>query len=345
MAKKRARVRVDESDSKEPTQYYFTSTEKNVPLLHSGCNMLDQVLGGGWAGGRILNLVGDKSTAKTALATEMVINFLKDFPDGKAAYRDAEEAFDEDYAAEMGMPVDQVDFGDPDNPIETIEAFYSDLDSFTDSCKKSNVPGLYVMDSLDALSDEAEMERAITKGSYGGDKQKKLNEMFRKLKGKCRRANVTLLIVSQVRENIGVTFGEKYRRNGGKGLDHYCSQILWLAHVGLLKRTVNKITRPYGIQIKAKCKKNKVGLPFRECDMQFIFGYGIDDLEATLSFLKSVNKLGEVDVPKDIGAFMKKLHEEGDVKTYRKLLKKANAVANRIWQEAEISFIPKARKY
>ncbi|KAH0537147.1 hypothetical protein GP486_008838, partial [Trichoglossum hirsutum] len=213
---------------------------------------------GGLALGRTANVVGDKSTAKTGTATEVMINFTQQYQDGDVAYRESEGAWDDAYAEAMGLPVARIDFGDPDNPIQTIEDFVRDFTAFVEKQLKSKRPGLYILDSLDALSDEDEMEQDIGKGTYGMNKAKKLSILFRTITKKQEKANVLLLIVSQVRENINAgLFGEKYKRSGGKALDFYASQVFWLANMGMLKRSVNKVERAYGIKLKAVVKKNK----------------------------------------------------------------------------------------
>lgn len=299
MAKQREKLEIESTVS----NIYFS--EKTIKFISSGCTILDCVLGGGYPLGRVVNIVGDRSTAKTALATEAVINFLRQYPDGVAYYRETEASFDKSYALSMGMPLDKVDFGDEDAPLLTVEDLAKDLDSFVDQQIKAKTPGIYVIDSLDALSDEAEME-ATGQAGFGMQKAKLLSIMFRKVTRKIERANVLLLVVSQVRENIGVSFGEKYRRSGGKALDFYASQVVWLAHLKTLKRTISKVERPYGVLIKAKTKKNKVAMPFRECEFPFIFGYGVEDLEASIAWLKSVGKVFEIvseyEIAQDVAA-------------------------------------------
>jgi recombination protein RecA len=337
---KRERATVTEPKAKNS---YFTTKKEKIKFISSGCAVLDCALGGGFALGRTVNVVGDKSTSKTGLATEALINFLHSYPDGRAAYRETEAAYDPDYAAAMGLPVDKIDFGKTDSPLITVEDFYNDFNEFCDEQLKAKKPGIYVLDSLDALSDQAEVERDIDKGSYGGAKAKKMSEMFRKMTRKQEQANVLLFIVSQVRDNIGVMFGEKHTRSGGKALDFYASQILWLAHIKILKRTVNKVERPYGIEIRAKVKKNKVGLPLREADYTFEFGFGINDLLASVDWLKEVDRLedltdrglkGELD-------YIKSLDDE----QYAIERKAAARVVTQIWAEIEEGFLPKRKKY
>ena len=275
----------------KPKPSYFVGEKPSIKFLPSGCTLLDCALGGGYALGRIVNIVGDRSTAKTALATEAMINFVVQYPAGQAAYRESEAAFDKSYAEAMGLKLNKIDFGDEDKPLLTVEDFAKDLDRFLDEQTKANAPGIYVLDSLDALSDDAEMDAEFGKATYGMNKAKALSTMFRKMARKIERSKVLLLIVSQVRENIGVTFGEKNRRAGGKALDFYASQVLWLAAIKTLKRTIKGVERPYGVTIRANIKKNKVGLAFRKCDFDFIFGYGVEDLGASIEWLAEVGRL------------------------------------------------------
>ena len=319
----------------QPNIYFL---DRKVQFISSGCTVLDCVLGGGWALGRVCNIVGDRSTAKTALATEAVINFLRQFPDGAAFYRETEAAFDKSYASSMGLPLNRVDFGDENEPLMTIEAFARDLDAFIDKQTKSKTPGIYVLDSLDALSDEGEMSREVGEGTYGMAKAKNLSILFRKMARKLERTNILLLVVSQVRENIGVSFGEKYKRSGGKALDFYASQVLWLAHIETLKRTINKVSRPFGVIIKAKTKKNKVAMPFRECEFPFIFNYGVEDLEASLGWLRSVGKLELAGIDADS---VPKMTDD----QYREAQGKAAETVKTVWAEIEQKFAPQRSKY
>src|SRR5262245_5922907 len=292
---------------KPPTvSNYFVADKPYLQFVSSGCTLLDCALGGGYVLGRITNIVGDKSTAKTALATEALTNFLIQYPKGLAAYRDAEAAFDQHYAEAMGLQIDRVDFGPEDKPLSTVEDFTTDLTKFLTKAAASGKGGIYVLDSLDSLSDEAEMDRDTGKASYGMAKAKLLSELFRKNARKLADARVLLLIISQVRDNIGAMFGDKHKRSGGRALDFYASQVLYLAPLGTLKSTKNKVQRPYGIEIRAKIRKNKVALPFREVDMEFHFGYGVEDIRACVNWLDEVDRLKDIHISKsDVKDYLK----------------------------------------
>jgi recombination protein RecA len=317
---------------------YFVGEKAGIDFISSGCTLLDCALGGGYAIGRIVNIVGDKSTSKTALAIEAMINFLLKYPEGAVRYCETEAAFDTDYAAAMGLPEEKVDFGDA--AVMTVEDFARDFDKFLDTQIKAKTPGIYVVDSLDALSDEAEMDREVGAASYGMAKAKMLSEFFRKTARRIEQSQVLLLVVSQVRENIGVTFGEKYRRAGGKALDFYASQIFWLSAVKQLKRTINKIERTYGVMILAKVKKNKVGLQFREASFDFIFGFGVDDVGASVRWLNEVGHFAGT-TPKEYLALIADMSDANYNEERRSLAKSVKQA----WAEVETSFLPTRSKY
>jgi recombination protein RecA len=266
---------------------YFAAPAKGVQFCHSGCVTLNCTLGGGWAEERVINIVGDKSSGKTLLCIEASANFALAHPKAKIYYREAESAFDREYARALGMPIDRIDFNEPGD-MNTVEDFYNDL---LDVCRASrSQPALYILDSLDALSDEAELARAIDAKSYG-TKAKKMSELFRRLIRELKNSKVTLIIVSQVRDKIGILFGDKVGRTGGKALDFYASQVLYLSHLKTIIKKVGvgkKLKRVTGIRIRARLKKSKVGLPLRECEFVLKFGWGIDDENASADFLASI---------------------------------------------------------
>jgi recombination protein RecA len=262
---------------------YFASAKENINFVRTGCTLLDCVLGGGWPIGRISNIVGDKSTGKTLLAMEGMANFSRQY-DGRRRYNEIESAFDLDYANQglgMGINDDEVCID-----CDTIEDFYNDFETFLGVDDK---PKFYILDSLDALSSKAEQDRKMEDGNYGDGKAKKMSEFFRRKKRDIEKAQCALVIVSQIRDNIGAgMFAKKHTRSGGKALDFYSSLTLWLAYLGKVEQTKNHVKRQVGVNIKAKTEKNKVGLPFRECEFQITFGYGIEDDLASLAWLKEI---------------------------------------------------------
>ncbi|MCK5235405.1 MAG: hypothetical protein KAR06_00355 [Deltaproteobacteria bacterium] len=319
---------------------YFTDNNKGIDFVSSGCELLNCALGGGWPLGRVVNIVGDRSSGKTLLAIEACANFVKDFPEGGIEYHEAEAAFDKRYAQALGMPVDKIEFTEGSDG--TVEGLF---ESLRDRCEKQqksgNKPFLYIIDSLDALSDRSEKDRDIDAGTFGGNKAKKMSELFRRLIVDLENSNILLVVVSQVRDNIGVTFGAKHTRSGGKALDFYASIVLWLSEKGKIKKTIRGVERPVGIQVKAHCKKNKVSLPYRECEFPIIFGYGVDDLIANLDWLIKVKELPDEFAGKTAKQIAFLLRNAKAVETINGL----NTIVRLLWAEIESEFLPKETKY
>lgn len=321
---------------------YFVGS-KGIKFFSSGCTLLDNALGGGYAQGRVINVVGDKSTGKTLLAIEACANFALTCPNGLIRYKEAEAAFDKGYAEILGMPLDRVSF---EEDFDTIEEVQKDIEIFRKKCVDNKAPGLYIIDSLDALSDKAELERDMEKGTYNLAKPKLMSEMFRREKRKWQKANITILIISQVRDKINATFGRKWTRSGGRALDFYASQVLYLAEIKKIYKTVRGIKRSHGVVIRAKVTKNKVGIPFREVDFSLIFGYGIDDMLASIDWLKTVKALRVIGLNASIRPVQeaKKVKELPRVKRLKKMEQIASAVTAE-WINIEREFLPSERKY
>ena len=321
---------------------HFLAPSKSLGFIKSGCTLLDLVLGGGWPLGRISNIVGDKSTGKTLLAIEACANFVRDYPKARIWYAEAEGAFDRDYAEALGMPTHRVKFSEP----STVEEFEHHLRKQIDWCNRTGRPGLYILDSLDALSDEKELARDPNKGSYGTEKAKHMSQMFRKLVRNVKNANIHVLVISQVRDKIGVSFGRKTTRSGGRALDFYASQVIYLAHLGDLTRTRKGQKRVVGVHVRAKCDKNKIGLPRRECEFLIRFGYGVDDIRASIDYLTKAKELKRADIDSR-NAAIRLLEEmdELDNAAYRTLARAVKSAVKKVWAETEKSFLPKRRKY
>lgn len=327
---------------------YFTSdkSESGLEFFSTGCVGLDEALGGGWVLGRVSNIVGDRSAGKTLLAIEAAANFKMTYPDGHIRYGESEAAFDEAYAEAMGMPIEAVEFNPEGKALKTVEEFFNDLRRVMRENKGKRI--LYILDSLDALSDDAEAKRDIDEGSYSMTKQKKLSELFRRAVQEIEESQLHLMIISQIRDKIGVTFGETKTRSGGKALDFYCTHILWLHEIGKIKKTIDKVERVTGINVKAKVKKNKVGLPFREFTYPVLFGYGIDDLMASCDWLVEVGKserLADVDMSTaGYKVRVGNLRNKGGSEV-RETREKLRAIIQKEWREIDRKFLPRAGKY
>lgn len=338
---------IDEEDALPLPSYFASGSSKtNIAWSSSGCCVFDEALGGGYALGRVVNIVGDKSSGKTLLAMEACANFARDYSNGWIRYAETEAAFDPEYAGALGIPMDRIMLNPSGAPMRTVEAVYADMVDSMDKFKGR--PGVYIVDSLDAITDEAEEKRDFDEGSYGGTKPKQIGKLFRLLVERFHAQQVLVIIISQLRDKLNVTFGETKTRSGGRALDFYATHIVWLAELSKEKKTIAKNERIIGVNVQAYVKKNKVGLAFRKVDYPILYGYGIDDLTAGIEWLIENHcevVLDELDVSKS-GYKVKitALRNRGGVAVaeYRA---KVNAVVRREWQRIETGFLPKAKKY
>lgn len=334
---KRVQRVVRKSDS---SGNYFATPNEHLRFIPTGSTMLNLALGGGWVEGRVSNIIGDKSTGKTLQCIEACANFAAKYPKGKVRYRESESAFDNAYAKALGFPIERIDFG---GHMRTVEDFFKDMQKIIAGSKTDE---LVILDSLDALSDDAELARDVGEGSYGTGKAKMLSEMFRRLIADMENKRVTLIIVSQVRDNIGA-FGlqRKWTRSGGKALDFYASQVVVLANTGRLTQTILGQKRATGIKVKASIDKNKVGLPYREALYQIRFGYGLDDAQSMVDFLHETKRLKQVDVrPDEVKGFLNYLLELPREEMDREMAN-LTKVCTETWYEIEQRTLTSRSKY
>jgi len=281
--------------------------KERVEFLGSGSTTLNLALSGkgkkgGWARGRIVNIVGDGSSGKTLLALELAFwcwKFIRKtqssiFPKVRKViiiYNNCEGVMDfpieQMYGKEFVESVEWV-------CIKTIEHMGRDYLRRINALTKGTFL-LYFIDSWDALESMASSKRMDEsvesdkepKGSYALEKQKYASSFFSNLAGKMEsnKVDATLIIISQVRTKIGVTFGKKVYRAGGKALDFYVHQAAWLREVEKLRKTKRGKKRVYGIRCEAKVERSKVAIPFRESEFTILFNYGLDDVNSMADFL------------------------------------------------------------
>ena len=272
-------------------------------FINSGSTLLNLALTGnednGWKLGSVSNIIGDRSSGKTLLAIEAATLFINNCPKGldpKVYYYEAEAAFDQEYAASLGMPIDKIEFREG----ETIEELFSSLQEICKDAKK-NEGILVILDSLDALTSLADLKKDFGKQDYDR-KAAKVSELFRKMIRPMQVANVHLMIISQIRENISsMPFAPKWRRSGGKALDFYATHIVWLLES---KKLLNeKTTFVYGIDVEVKVTKNKVSAPYRTVKFPVIFGYGVDNIDSMLKFLTNEKLPKAIRIGKAPGGF------------------------------------------
>jgi RecA/RadA recombinase len=256
--------------------------ERRVDLIPTGSTLLNLALSGspygGYPTGQVVNLVGDRDSGKTFLSWNMFAEVVRrpEFDDYILIFEDVEGKFRIPVEKLFGKAVSRVQVPRLEEAVITIEEFYKKINGLLN--KKQ--PFIYVLDSFDALSDAEEMEKPELKREYPS-KPRLFSMMLRKICGRLRNTNSFLLIVSQVRQNIGVTVGPKLTRSAGKALGHYCIQEIWLAMQGhLLKKE-----REVGVKVLAKTRKNHLIGKLRDARFEIIHDYGCDDASSMISFL------------------------------------------------------------
>jgi recombination protein RecA len=288
-------------ESKKPAE---TLTPR-VEFLTTGSTLLNLALSqkgrdGGVARGRIINIVGDGSSGKSLICLEICAHAFYKIKEIKSEIYPQVKNVQIVYNNQEGVmdfPLEQMygqDFVDGIEWIQTdtCQAFGIDYQKRVRALKPGDFL-LYVIDSLDAtISQEAKERMAKTledkkpDASYGMEKAKFFSQdFFAHLCGAMEGKDATLLCISQVRENIGVSFGEKYRRVGGKALDFFTHQVPWIATIEKLKKTFRSQERVYGVRGKARIKRNKTAKPFREAEFTILFDYGLDDLGGMIDYL------------------------------------------------------------
>lgn len=259
-----------------------------VRFYPTGCTVFDLALGGGFARGRIVNVVGDKSSGKSLITSEtMALNKQRLKDKIRIPYNDSESGNNLDTEFMYGVEVVKRDSHRSENIEEFESDFWKEFETLEEGEKM-----IYALDSFDAIGSKEEDEKdrenrkkreegGKEKGSFGMTKQKKAGSLFRQIVTPMEKTEATLVIISQIRDNIGVMFGSPVKRSGGHALEFYSSQIIWLSECEKLE----KKGRAFGIRVKARVTKNKVAKPFRECFLTILFDYGIDDIASNIDYL------------------------------------------------------------
>ena len=270
---------------------HFLNGDEEAPTdltewISTGSSILDLAISnrpyGGFPVGRIVELQGMEASGKSLIVAHTLANTQK--KGGLAVYIDTENALSEEFLRAVGVDVGNMLYV----PLETIEDSFDAIENIIETVRKSSKDRLVTiaLDSVSAATTKVEQDADYEKDGWATTKAILMSKAMRKITNIIGKQRVLLLCTSQLREKMGVMFGDKYTTSGGKALGFHASCRIRLKGVGKLKSGSGKTEQIIGVQTEAQIIKNRMGPPFKKATFDIYFNSGIDDYNSWLTLMK-----------------------------------------------------------